>query len=40
MTYQEAAEAMNMSEENFKVTLHRARKALKTQYEKFDNYGL
>lgn len=40
MSYHEAAEAMQMTEELFKVTLHRARKALKAQYEKLDNYGL
>lgn len=40
MSYAEAASVMNMSEDLFKVTLHRARKAIKTQYEKLDNYGL
>ena len=40
MTYEEAAHVMGISEEAFKVTLHRARKALKTQYEKIENYGL
>ncbi len=40
MTYAEAAQIMNISESDFKVTLHRARKAIKTQYEKIENYGL
>lgn len=40
MSYREAAEAMQMSEDLFRVTLHRARKAVKTQYEKLENYGL
>ena len=40
LTYQEAAEAMKISEDLFKVTLHRARKAIKAQYEKIENYGL
>ena len=40
MSYAKAAECMNMDETLFKVTLHRARKAIKTQYEKIENYGL
>ena len=40
MSYAEAAQTMNISEDLFKVTLHRARKAIKTQYEKIENYGL
>lgn len=40
MSYAEAAQAMQISEDLFKVTLHRARKAIKTQYEKIENYGL
>lgn len=40
MDYRKAAQAMNMTEDVFRVTLHRARKALKTQYEKIENYGL
>lgn len=40
MSYAEAAQCMNITEELFKVTLHRARKAIKTQYEKIENYGL
>ena len=40
MSYAEAAKAMDLSEDLFKVTLHRARKAIKTQYEKIENYGL
>lgn len=38
MTYAEAAAAMNISEELFKVTLHRARKAVREAYERQDNY--
>lgn len=40
LSYREAAEAMNTTEEVFKVTLHRARKAVRTQYEKIESYGL
>ena len=40
LSYQEAAAAMEVTEETFKVTLHRARKALRNHYEKLDNYGL
>lgn len=40
MSYAEAAQAMGVSEDLFRVTLHRARKAIKTQYEKIENYGL
>lgn len=40
LSYQEAADAMSISQDLFKVTLHRARKALKDQYEKIENYGL
>jgi len=40
MSYQESAEAMNVSEALFKVTLHRARKAIRAAYEKTENYGL
>lgn len=40
LSYAEAAEAMQLSEAAFKVTLHRARKTIKAQYEKIDNYGL
>ncbi len=39
-SYQEAAQMMGVTEENFKVTLHRARKALKIQYENIESYGL
>lgn len=39
-TYREAAEIMGLSEENFKVTLHRARAAVRKQYESIENYGL
>lgn len=40
MTTREAAQTMQVSEVNFKVILHRARKAIKAQYEKLENYGL
>lgn len=40
LSYAEAAEALQISETLFKVTLHRARKALKTKYEKLENHGL
>ena len=40
LSYAEAAGAMELTEAAFKVTLHRARKAVKTQYEKIENYGL
>ena len=39
-SYQEAAQVMGVTEESFKVTLHRARKAIRNQYEKIENYGL
>lgn len=39
-SYQEAAQIMGVTEETFKVTLHRARKAIRNQYEKIENYGL
>ena len=39
-TMREAAQIMQVTEENFKVILHRARKAIKAQYEKIENYGL
>ena len=38
MTYAQAAAAMDITEELFKVTLHRARKAVREAYEKQDNY--
>lgn len=40
LSYHEAAEAMGITEGAFKVTLHRARTALRTQYEKIESYGL
>lgn len=40
MSYAEAASVMGITETLFKVTLHRARQAVKTQYEKMDDYGL
>ena len=39
-TYREVAEIMGLSEENVKVTIHRARQTLKKQYEKIERYGL
>lgn len=39
-TYREAAAIMGISEEQLKVTLFRARQAIRTQYEKIENYGL
>lgn len=39
-SYAEAACIMGISEDAFKVTLHRARKAIKSKYEKLDRYGL
>lgn len=38
--YKEVAEIMGITEENVKVTLFRARKAVKMEYEKIENYGL
>ncbi len=40
LSYTEAAQAMGISEDLFRVTLHRARKAVKARYDKLDNYGL
>ena len=40
LSYHEAAEAMGITEGAFKVTLHRARTALRTQYEQMESYGL
>lgn len=40
LSYREAAEAMQMTEDLFRVTLHRARQAVKTQYLKLEHYGL
>lgn len=39
-SYREAAEILGISEEQFKVTLHRARQAVRTEYEKIERYGL
>lgn len=39
-SYSEAATLMGVTEESFKVTLHRARKSIRTQFEKIDKYGL
>lgn len=40
LSYQEAAQAMGITEALFKVTLHRARKAVKAEYEKRNPHGL
>lgn len=40
LSYEEAAQIMGISEAAFKVMLHRARKAVRSQYEKIENYGL
>ena len=40
LSYAEAAQAMGVTEDTFKVTLHRARKAVRAQYEKLESYGL
>ncbi len=40
MTYREVADAMGMTEEQVKITLFRARREVRTQYEKIENYGL
>lgn len=40
MSYRQAADVMQTTEALFKVTLHRARQAVREQYEKNDNYGL
>ena len=39
-SYREVADIMGITEENVKVTLFRARQAIRKQYEKIDNYGL
>lgn len=39
-SYREVADIMGISEDNVKVTIFRARKAVKQQYDKFENYGL
>lgn len=39
-TTRETAEALGMTEENVKVTLLRARRTLREEYEKNENYGL
>lgn len=39
-TYAEAAAIMDISEDLFRVTLHRARRSVKEQYEKLLSYGL
>jgi RNA polymerase sigma-70 factor (ECF subfamily) len=40
MSYKEIAQALQMTEEQVKVTLFRARQAIKKQYLKIDSYGL
>lgn len=39
-SYREVAGIMGITEENVKVTLFRARQAIRKQYEKIENYGL
>lgn len=39
-TYREVAAIMGVTEENIKVILHRARTAVRKEYEKYENYGL
>lgn len=39
-SYREIAQVMELSEENVKVSIHRARQLLKKQYEKHEKYGL
>jgi len=38
--YKEIATALQMSEEQVKVNLFRARKTVKERFQKLDNYGL
>ncbi|MGM9693550.1 MAG: RNA polymerase sigma factor [Alloprevotella sp.] len=40
MTYQEAAAVMRITEEDFKVSLHRARKLIRQRFENIENHGL
>ena len=39
-SYREIATIMGVSEEVVKVTLFRARQAIRKQYDKIENYGL
>ncbi len=39
-SYKEIAEVTGLTEANVKVTLHRARQAVRQQYEKIEKYGL
>ncbi len=39
-SYKEVADIMGISEDNVKVTLFRARQAIRLQYTKIENYGL
>jgi RNA polymerase sigma-70 factor (ECF subfamily) len=38
--YREIAALLNITEEQVKVTLFRARQKIKQEFEKIDNYGL
>lgn len=38
LSYKEAADVMGISEENFKVVLHRARKEIKLRFEQIENH--
>jgi RNA polymerase sigma-70 factor (ECF subfamily) len=40
MSYQEIAGQMQLTEDQVRVTLHRARQALKKRYFEIQNYGL
>ena len=40
MTYQEAAAVMQITEEDFKVSLHRARKLIRQRFENIEKHGL
>ena len=39
-SYREVADIMQTTEANVKVIIHRARQAVRKQYEAIDNYGL
>ncbi|MBQ0063697.1 MAG: RNA polymerase sigma factor [Prevotella sp.] len=40
MSYRDIAQVMNVSEEQVKVTIFRARQAVKSKYDKIEDYGL
>lgn len=40
LSYKEIAEALNITEEQVKTNLFRARQSIRKQYEKIENYGL